>query len=179
MFPRNTYPNFTRKDGNSTEIPGKDIFCDFENYNGPPIEDLSYNFGYGSFSGGHMDATLGDKTFGTLGQGTELQDYIYGGGVTDTWTPGMFPTYKYLATTFLPLIDNTDLDKESMVRAHYTSRWLDWPDGTTGNWTCFNDQRMEENKYENTTIREDENELIEAEGYFMAIVDGVLGWFKC
>jgi hypothetical protein len=33
------------------------------------IDDYYYFYGYGSLSGGHLDATKGDKTFGTLGQG--------------------------------------------------------------------------------------------------------------
>jgi len=28
---------------------------------------MTYDFGYGKLSAGHIDATLGDKPFGTLG----------------------------------------------------------------------------------------------------------------
>ena len=44
---------------------------------------MTYSFGYGSLSAGHIDATRGDKTFGTLGQGTADQNYMYGGGIVN------------------------------------------------------------------------------------------------
>jgi len=40
-------------------------------YDGYPIENMNYNFGYGKLSAGHIDPSLGDKPFGTIGQGTE------------------------------------------------------------------------------------------------------------
>lgn len=46
---------------------------------------MTYEYGYGKLTGGHIDASLGDKPFGTIGQGTESQNYMYGGGVVDTW----------------------------------------------------------------------------------------------
>jgi hypothetical protein len=88
-YARNTYPPLQYVDpGNSsnvTTIEGKMIFDCPEDYNGPDIYDLTYSFGYGSLSAGHIDATLGDKTFGTLGQGTAEQNYMYGGGIVNTW----------------------------------------------------------------------------------------------
>lgn len=67
-YSRNYYPDFKwETDGINITVPGKDIFECEGAYTGAPPENMTYDFGYGKLSAGHIDATLGDKTFGTLG----------------------------------------------------------------------------------------------------------------
>jgi hypothetical protein len=74
---RNTYPDFWYEiEGNNITVEGDLVIenCDdgeTGGYDGYPPENMTYEYGYGKLTGGHIDASLGDKPFGTLGQGTE------------------------------------------------------------------------------------------------------------
>ena len=88
----------------------------------------------------------GDKTYGTLGQGTSEQNYMYGGGAVDTWNYD-YNNYRMMSLTFIPVVDKVAADKEVLMRLHYTNSWSDWPSGTNGNWTCLDTFMMENNIY--------------------------------
>jgi hypothetical protein len=65
---RNTFPDFWYMDGteNKTEA-GADIWGCETPYEGPQPSNMNYSYGYGTLTAGHLDGTLGDKTYGTLG----------------------------------------------------------------------------------------------------------------
>lgn len=108
---RNTFPDFWYMDGSTTKsVSGKDIWgCDTP-YEGPNPSDMNYILGYGKLTGGHLDGMKGDKTFGTLGQGTEDQNYMYGGGAVDTWNYD-YNNYRMMSLTFIPAVDKTASNK--------------------------------------------------------------------
>jgi hypothetical protein len=101
---------------------------------------LTYRWGYGALSAGDLDATKGDKAFGTLGQGSSGQfGWTPGGGMVNTWTNPNQVSEKYMAVTFLPNVNNTNYDKEAGFNFRSMNSWMDYPEqlyvnGTYGDW---------------------------------------------
>ena len=53
-------------------------------YTGPSLDDtLSYTYGYGALTAGHLDLTKSYKNFGTLGQGLAADQNTYDDSTTD------------------------------------------------------------------------------------------------
>lgn len=82
-----------------------------EPYTGPSLDDnISYTYGYGALTSGHLDLTKSYKTFGTLGQGLAADQNTYDDSTTDL---GVVASWKgegvqHMVITFIPQSDNTD-----------------------------------------------------------------------
>ena len=102
-------------------------------YVGPALSDLSYTFGYGSLSAGHLDLTKADKSFGTLGQGIaadqskydeNINEGVVDDGIMERTTTKYLegyqsdgkPKYQRMAITFLPMSDNSDTSKTAKAQ---------------------------------------------------------------
>ena len=98
---------------------------------------------------------------------------MYGGGIVDTWSfLDLNYTQKYMAVTFLPMVDNTSLDKKVMLRAHYTNSWMDYPNATYGNWTCADQRAMEDGTY-------GDSKPWDAADSFAQWIELFFGWLFC
>ena len=90
-----------------------------EPYTGPNFNtDLTFTYGYGALTAGHLDLTKSYKTFGTLGQGLAADQNTYDDSTTDL---GALASWKgsgqqYMAITFIPVSDNTDTSKTAKAK---------------------------------------------------------------
>ena len=70
------------------------------------ITSLTYDFGYGKLSAGHIDPAKGKKQFGVLGQDAAISTGTYK-GASDNWNYSNTTGLHHFSVTFLPVTDKT------------------------------------------------------------------------
>lgn len=77
------------------------------------ITQLTYDFGYGKLSAGHLDVAKGKKRFGVLGQHARV-DANLGNykGASDNWNYSNSTGLHHFSITFLPVVDKTTTTSE-------------------------------------------------------------------